>query len=207
MYAWYNTPHNSLILELMFLRLNLVIRLIADPSLFSIYRETLTELYKPLEDPLITRCIEIMEFDENHNTQRSGMLKNIWSKVFPKPRRCWLPTGCLVRKLFKLFCLLLHSVFFMHISEILQSLNMQKLLEVLHDALPKMSLIASDFTFLPDVKVPGERAPLVSTKVCSFHTCEIIVVVLVLMLDSVHHISNACLGCLIKLSYNVLCLN
>lgn len=103
MYAWYNTPHNSLILELMFLRLNLVIRLIADPSLFSIYRETLTELYKPLEDPLITRCIEIMEFDENHNTQRSGMLKNIWSKVFPKPRRCWLPTGCLVRKLFKLF--------------------------------------------------------------------------------------------------------
>lgn len=97
-------------------------------------RETLTELYKPLEDPLITRCIEIMEFDEYHNTQRSGMLKNIWSKVFPKPRRCWLPTGCL------------------------------KLLEVLHDALPKMSLIASDFTFLPDVKVPGERAPLVSTK-------------------------------------------
>ncbi|KAH9680834.1 protein arginine methyltransferase NDUFAF7 [Citrus sinensis] len=88
-------------------------------------RETLTELYKPLEDPLITRCIEIMEFDENHNTQRSGMLKNIWSKVFPKPRRCWLPTGCL------------------------------KLLEVLHDALPKMSLIASDFTFLPDVKKDG----------------------------------------------------
>lgn len=31
-----------------------------------------------------------------------------------------------------------------------------------------MSLIASDFSFLPDVKVPGERAPLVSTKVCSF---------------------------------------
>jgi hypothetical protein len=27
-----------------------------------------------------------------------------------------------------------------------------------------MSLIASDFSFLPDVKVPGERAPLVSTK-------------------------------------------
>ncbi|CAL5376357.1 unnamed protein product [Camellia sinensis] len=30
--------------------------------------------------------------------------------------------------------------------------------------LPKMSLIASDFSFLPDVKVPGERAALVSTK-------------------------------------------
>ena len=45
--------------------------------------------------------------------------------------------------------------------------KLQKLLEVLHEKLPKMSLIASDFSFLPDVKVPGERAPLVSTKVCS----------------------------------------
>lgn len=42
---------------------------------------------------------------------------------------------------------------------------MQKLLEVLHGALPKMSLIASDFSYLPDVTIPGERAPLVSTKV------------------------------------------
>ncbi|KAJ4722985.1 Protein arginine methyltransferase NDUFAF7 [Melia azedarach] len=97
-------------------------------------RETLSELYKPLEDPLIRRCIEIMELDKHHTAQSKGVLKKMWSKVFPKPRRCWLPTGCL------------------------------KLLEVLHDALPKMSLIASDFSFLPDVKVPGERAPLVSTK-------------------------------------------
>lgn len=43
--------------------------------------------------------------------------------------------------------------------------KIQKLLEVLHGALPKMSLIASDFSYLPDVKIPGERAPLVSTKV------------------------------------------
>ncbi|KAF5203538.1 arginine methyltransferase NDUFAF7, partial [Thalictrum thalictroides] len=27
-----------------------------------------------------------------------------------------------------------------------------------------MSLIASDFSYLPDVSIPGERAPLVSTK-------------------------------------------
>ncbi|XWS22375.1 hypothetical protein CRYUN_Cryun29cG0028500 [Craigia yunnanensis] len=40
----------------------------------------------------------------------------------------------------------------------------KKLLEVLHAALPKMSLIASDFSYLPDVKIPGERDPLVSTK-------------------------------------------
>lgn len=45
------------------------------------------------------------------------------------------------------------------------SLNIQKLLEVLHDVLPKMSLIASDFSYLPDVRILGERAPLVSTKV------------------------------------------
>lgn len=43
--------------------------------------------------------------------------------------------------------------------------NIQKLLQVLHGALPKMSLIASDFSYLPDVKIPGERAPLVASKV------------------------------------------
>lgn len=42
---------------------------------------------------------------------------------------------------------------------------MQQLMEVLHWALPKMSLIASDFSYLPDVRIAGERAPLVSTKV------------------------------------------
>ncbi|MED6205201.1 hypothetical protein PIB30_015764 [Stylosanthes scabra] len=99
-------------------------------------RETLSELYKPLLDPLITRCVEIMDMDEAKTARSTAVptLKGIWSKVYPKPRRCWLPTGCL------------------------------KLLEVLHEVLPKMSLIASDFSYLPDVKVPGERAPLVSTK-------------------------------------------
>ncbi|KAJ8774253.1 hypothetical protein K2173_009684 [Erythroxylum novogranatense] len=93
--------------------------------------QRLTELYRPLEDALIKRCIETIESENRHST---SMKKRIWSKIFPKPRRCWLPTGCL------------------------------KLLEVLHEALPKMSLIASDFSYLPDVSIPGERAPLVSTK-------------------------------------------
>ncbi|KAL2970243.1 hypothetical protein AAZX31_15G127800 [Glycine max] len=99
-------------------------------------QETFSELYKPLQDSLITRCVEIMDLDKTKTTQSTAAstMKSIWSKVYPKPRRCWLPTGCL------------------------------KLLEVLHEVLPKMSLIASDFSYLPDVKIPGERAPLVSTK-------------------------------------------
>lgn len=95
--------------------------------------EGLSEVYKPLQDSLIKCCVEIMELDE-HNTRQSSAVSKTWSKLFPKPRRCWLPTGCM------------------------------KLLEVLHAALPKMSLVASDFSYLPDVKIPGERAPLVSTK-------------------------------------------
>lgn len=94
--------------------------------------EKLSELYRPIEDPLIKSCIEIIDMPDA--TRVSSVLKNIWAKVFPKPRWCWLPTGCL------------------------------KLLEVLHGALPKMSFIASDFSYLPDVQIPGERAPLVSTK-------------------------------------------
>ncbi|PPD81406.1 hypothetical protein GOBAR_DD21658 [Gossypium barbadense] len=84
-------------------------------------REGLSELYKPLHDSLIKRCVEILELDKN-DTKQSSIVSKAWSKLFPKPRRCWLPTGCM------------------------------KLLEVLHAALPKMSLIASDFSFLPDVK-------------------------------------------------------
>jgi hypothetical protein len=41
---------------------------------------------------------------------------------------------------------------------------MQKILDTLHQALPSMSLIASDFSYLPDVSIPGDRAPLVSSK-------------------------------------------
>ncbi|CAI9117763.1 OLC1v1019245C1 [Oldenlandia corymbosa var. corymbosa] len=94
-------------------------------------RSELSELYKPLQDPLITSCIEILDLE---NASGGSIAKRMWAKLFPRSRRCWLPTGCL------------------------------KILEVLHGALPKMSLIASDFSYLPDVKVPGERAPLVSMK-------------------------------------------
>ncbi|KAI3440815.1 Protein arginine methyltransferase NDUFAF7 [Psidium guajava] len=99
-------------------------------------RETLSELYKPLEDPLIKNCLEIMNLGKKQASPIGVrlMADTFWSKVFPRPRRCWLPTGCL------------------------------KLLEVVHEALPKMSLIVSDFNYLPDVRIPGERAPLVSTK-------------------------------------------
>ncbi|WZY77545.1 hypothetical protein YC2023_023929 [Brassica napus] len=40
----------------------------------------------------------------------------------------------------------------------------KKLMEILHENLLTMSLIALDFSYLPDVKVPGKRAPLFSTK-------------------------------------------
>lgn len=72
-------------------------------------RETLSELYKPLQDSLIKRCVEIINLDKKHDSQSSAILKakSVWSKVFPKPQRCWLPTGCLVRK-----CLVIHFIYF-----------------------------------------------------------------------------------------------
>ncbi|PIN11264.1 hypothetical protein CDL12_16143 [Handroanthus impetiginosus] len=100
-------------------------------------RSELSELYKPLGDPLITSCMEILDLAKDRTTRGSmagSVARNILAKIFPRPRRCWLPTGCL------------------------------KLLQVLHGALPKMSLIASDFSYLPDVRVHGERAPLVTSK-------------------------------------------
>ncbi|KAL8100004.1 hypothetical protein AgCh_032314 [Apium graveolens] len=100
-------------------------------------RSELSELFKPIQDPLITKCMELLDLDKDQKTQGSSTIlaaKNVWAKLFPKPKRSWLPTGCL------------------------------ELLEVLHGALPKMSLIASDFSYLPDVRILGDRAPLVSTK-------------------------------------------
>lgn len=54
-----------------------------------------------------------------------------------------------------------------YVGNLIPLKTFQELLEVLHGALPKMSLIASDFTYLPDVRILGDRAPLVSTKVNS----------------------------------------
>ncbi|XP_008787724.2 protein arginine methyltransferase NDUFAF7 homolog, mitochondrial isoform X2 [Phoenix dactylifera] len=98
----------------------------------------ISEVYKPLQDPLITQCVKIIGMDKDHSGGWSRVVsasRRILSKVLPKPRRAWMPTSCL------------------------------KLLEVLHWALPKMSLIASDFSYLPDVSIPGDRAPLVSSKI------------------------------------------
>ncbi|CAA0819872.1 Protein of unknown function (DUF185 [Striga hermonthica] len=97
----------------------------------------LCELYKPIEDPLIASCMEILDLAKDgttHGAMAASFARSIWAKILSKPRRCWLPTGCF------------------------------KLLQVLHSALPKMSLIASDFSYLPDVRIPGERAPLVAAK-------------------------------------------
>ncbi|KAK9160021.1 hypothetical protein Syun_006362 [Stephania yunnanensis] len=97
----------------------------------------ISEVYKPIQDPLIARCVEIIDMNKQHKSMGKGLTlvaKSIGAKVFPKSQRSWVPTGCM------------------------------QLLEVLHGALPKMSLIASDFSYLPDVKILGERAPLVSTK-------------------------------------------
>ncbi|KMT14868.1 hypothetical protein BVRB_3g065920 [Beta vulgaris subsp. vulgaris] len=99
-------------------------------------RDAPVELYRPLQDRLIKLCIEILAEDINGSVNRlTSVARSILSKVFPKPQQCWLPTGCL------------------------------KLMEALHSSLPKMSLIASDFSYLPDVRIPGVRAPLVSAKV------------------------------------------
>nr|ACN27329.1 unknown [Zea mays] len=96
-----------------------------------------SEVYKPLQDPLISRCVDIIGMNEDKASVSEKLTfaaKGVLSKVFPKPRRAWLPTGCL------------------------------KLMDTLHQALPSMSLIASDFSYLPDVSIPGDRAPLVSSK-------------------------------------------
>jgi hypothetical protein len=47
-------------------------------------------------------------------------------------------------------------------------------MDTLHQALPSMSLIASDFSYLPDVSIPGDRAPLVSSKVSVLADCDFI---------------------------------
>lgn len=99
-------------------------------------RTTPSESYRPLQDRLITLCIEILAEDINGPVNGvTSAARSIFSKFFPKPQRCWLPTGCL------------------------------KLMEALHSSLPNMSLIASDFSYLPDVRIPGVRAPLVSAKI------------------------------------------
>lgn len=46
-----------------------------------------------------------------------------------------------------------------HISFVLQSL-----LDTLHSARPNMTLLAADFSFLPEVQLEGQRAPIIASK-------------------------------------------
>ncbi|KAG6549180.1 hypothetical protein Mapa_009165 [Marchantia paleacea] len=92
------------------------------------------EISKPLQDDLIIRCLEAMKGDPVQSRSIFRTLKNTVVKLLNASELLWIPTGCL------------------------------KLLETLYSARPNMTLIASDFSFLPDVKVAGEGAPLVSSK-------------------------------------------
>lgn len=56
----------------------------------------LSELYKPLQDSLIKRCVELVALDKSES-DLILKAKSIWAKVSPKPRKRWLPTGSLVR--------------------------------------------------------------------------------------------------------------
>lgn len=63
-------------------------------------RPELSELYKPLEDPLIESCMEILDLAKDgkpHGSRMGSIAQSFLAKVFPRPRRSWLPTGCLVR--------------------------------------------------------------------------------------------------------------
>ncbi|KAK9138258.1 hypothetical protein Sjap_008852 [Stephania japonica] len=58
----------------------------------------ISEVYKPIQDPLIAHCVEIIDMDKQHKSMGKGLTsvaRNIWSKVFPKPQRSWVPTGCM----------------------------------------------------------------------------------------------------------------
>lgn len=60
-------------------------------------RSELSEMYKPVQDRLITSCMEILDMEKTTNGSiATSVARNLWAKVYPKPRRCWLPTGCLV---------------------------------------------------------------------------------------------------------------
>lgn len=96
--------------------------------------QRLTEVHKPVQDPLIQRCIEIMERTSNPTPSWLLTIKDFLSKFLPLQKKAWIPTGSL------------------------------QLLEASYAVHPNMVLIASDFSILPDVKIEGDRAPLVASK-------------------------------------------
>ncbi|MCO5597832.1 hypothetical protein L7F22_051916 [Adiantum nelumboides] len=95
---------------------------------------SLVEVHKPVEDPLVQRCINIMESQIPSLPSWLSSMKNLFQKVCPISRKAWIPTASL------------------------------QLLEGLYSMRPNLALIVSDFSVLPDVQVQGERAPLVASK-------------------------------------------
>lgn len=112
------------------------------------------EALQPLSDPLIQRCVTALYGDSNSNpTAKSSSnqptFKPSWwqraidyvAGIDDAPNDgvaeeiAFVPTGCL------------------------------ELLETMHDARPHHLLLAADFDWLPDVKVAGVNAPLVSSRV------------------------------------------
>ncbi|GAX75066.1 hypothetical protein CEUSTIGMA_g2510.t1 [Chlamydomonas eustigma] len=100
------------------------------------------ELVEELSDPLIQRCLEAVykppTFEQRLDQKFNKLLDFILAKEGPPEAPCevlFLPTGCMT------------------------------LMETLHDVRPNHSIIAADFDYLPDVKIPGKNAPLVSEKV------------------------------------------
>jgi len=99
------------------------------------YRNNLIEERRPAEDPLIKRCLDVIEHGPPEGSlSLAAAARSSISKLIPFSELAWIPTGCL------------------------------QLLENLHTMRPSLVLITSDFSSLPDVKVPGVRAPIVASK-------------------------------------------
>ncbi|CAI7925100.1 unnamed protein product, partial [Closterium sp. NIES-54] len=113
----------------------------------------LYEVLRPISDPLIRRCLAAVlnksptsataSSSSNSITSSGGggmlarlsaSLQGLLASVVGGERVIWLPTGCL------------------------------RLLEAIYTARPHATVIAADFSLLPDVRIPGANAPLVAAK-------------------------------------------
>eukprot|EP00897_Mesotaenium_endlicherianum_P005548 jgi/Mesen1/5020/ME000025S04412 len=101
------------------------------------------EVLQPLQDSLIRRCLHAMDTRVGLASKgRVGSRSSSWGLLLPswlhsfwgEPHIQWVPTAAM------------------------------ELLETLHTVRPGMTLIASDFSALPDVSIAGRGAPLVATK-------------------------------------------
>eukprot|EP00250_Pteridium_aquilinum_P015013 c22327_g1_i2 orf=102-1040(+) len=58
----------------------------------------LIEVHQPVKDPLIQRCIEIMESGTQSLPSWLLSAKNFFHKAFPSPKKAWIPTASLVNQ-------------------------------------------------------------------------------------------------------------